>query len=111
MVARIAGRRRTRVAAGMATVAGDRRVCPGEREPGLIVIKRCRRPATSCVALFAERGETCCHMIRITHTSVVAVMAGIARRRRAGVSGGMTTVTCHRGMRSRERESTQIVIE
>lgn len=111
MVACITSGRRTRVTGRVTIVTRNCRVCACERETGQVVIKCCRRPATRRVTLLAQRGESCSHVIRITDTSVIAVMAGIARGRRPSVSGCVATVACHGGVRSRERESAQIVIE
>ena len=94
-VARITGRRRSGEAGGMAVVARDLGVRPGQVESGLRVRPSGWIPVGRVVTLRTIRGETGAGMVGIRNARVIAVVAGVALCRSAGIAAGMAL--CARG--------------
>lgn len=95
----------------MTTVAGYCRVRPGDRESRKIVIVIGRTPCRSRVAFGAHGRESGADVIGIRHAGVVAVMAGVASRRRTRVSGGVAAIACYGRVSPGEREPGQIMVK
>lgn len=75
------------------------------------MIKRGWGPTSRRVTLLTKSGEPCRNMIRVGHTEIVRMMAGVARRWSPGVTRRVAAVACDGCVRSRQWESAEVMIE
>ena len=111
-MAREAFRRFIAVGATIVTLhATDSEMRSRERESGSIVVKL-RIPIRSCVTIVARRREACVSVIRIRCIiEVIRVTGGTCRWGSRILTADMALQTRRLNMRTRQRESTQIMIE
>ena len=106
------GRRRRKVACGVARCAGNRFVCPGERERCVVVVEDRACPCRGVVTIDAGGGESRRDVIRVGCSGVFRLMAGVAVFRRCRkVACSVAQCAGNRFMSASERERSVVVVE
>lgn len=113
LVAAVAGRwQRCIVVIGMATRARNSRMCAGQRESRVVMVKGRRRPGRSVMAGRAGCGEADLSVIGICCAVVIRRVAGVAiRRHGCVVIVGMALSAWNSKMSPRQRKGPRRVIE
>ncbi len=109
LVAGVAVGRRSRIAAGMAVLAGRRAVGTVQAEARLVVVEVGRLPGRFAVAALAGVGEA--GVAGVSRPVVVRLVAGVAIRRRSRVAAGVAVLAGCRAMRPVQPEARQVVIK
>lgn len=114
LMTRVAGHRRSLILpVHVALSAGCVDVRSGQWEIGQVVIERCRIPGIHRMALQAVVTEQIRHMVGVSHSLKIRLMAGVALRWRPALilSIRVTLGTVHGDVRARQRERCTVVVE